>query len=476
MDVFLDPDAGGSKTVALFEQIRDAITSGRLTHGDSLPPTRLLAEQLGVSRSTITTAYGRLNAEGYINGRTGAGSTVAYKLATTDTSGVGPAALVSTNRVGVNSSRWSLGGFDEREPTFDLRSGRPDPALFPLVTWRRVMSDALHQSPSGYGRSNGLPTLRRALAQWVHRSRAVRADADQVIVTSGAQQGIDLVARLLVQPGETIAVEEPGYPPVTSLFHALGANVAPVPVDSDGIQVEQLPEDTRLIYVTPSHQSPTGAVMSMKRRTALLKFAEARNIGIIEDDYDTEYRHKDRPLEPLYRLDRHGRVIYVGTFSKTLSPSLRLGFVILPPSLVDDAIAQRSLMDWQPPEASQAALHRFIVDGHLDRHLRRTRRQYSMRHKLVHDYLHRAAEEGLVLPTVPHSAGLHTTACLPSGMTEHDVSTEANRLGIALGNFEQCWQGTQAHQGLIIGFGAIATNELADALAGLNQVLRATRS
>lgn len=203
------------------------------------------------------------------------------------------------------------------------------------------MTTALQTAPGGYGHPAGIPALRRAIAHWVGRSRAVEATADQVIITAGAQQCIDLVTRVLVRPGAVVAVEDPG--------------------------------EACMVYTTPSHQSPTGVTMSMARRRELLRFAEDHDVAIIEDDYDSEYRHSDRPLEPLHRLDAHGRVIYVGTFSKTLSPSLRLGFIVLPQSLVSHAIALRSLIDWQPPVTLQATLLRFIVDGRLDRYLRRTR-------------------------------------------------------------------------------------------------------
>ncbi len=471
MDVFLDPSVGRSKTAALFDQLRDAIVTGRLAVGDTLPPSRTLAAELDVSRTTITTVYGRLAAEGYISGRTGAGSTVVYRHGSPNRTTRAPAALRPVNLGVVAASDWSLGGFDNVEPTFDLRTGRPDPALFPLIDWRRAMNDALHTLPGSYRNPAGQPTLRRALARWVGRSRGVEADADQIIVTAGAQQGIDLVGRLLIRPGETVAVEDPGYPPVSNLFKAQGATVVPTPVDRDGIQVEHLPADTRLVYVTPSHQSPTGAVMSLQRRAALLDFAETNDVAIIEDDYDSEYRHSDRPLEPLYRLDRHGRVIYVGTFSKTLSPSLRLGFLALPPSLLDDAIALRSLMDWQPPEASQTALHRFIVDGHLDRHLKRTRRDYTQRYALVTEALHAAADHGHIQTPPPHHAGLHVTAHLNDGVTEHDVRTNASLAGIALGNYRQCWQGDPTGEVLLIGFGATSTDELPKALDALLQAI-----
>ena len=274
MDLFLDPTLKGAKTSELFEQLREAIVSGRLEAGDRLPPTREVAGQLAVSRSTITTVYGRLAAEGYIEGRAGAGSYVSPGLSSASRSLPQPAALEPVVRAPPSAGQWALTGFEETPPKFDLRTGRPDPALFPLVEWRRCMTTAMQTAPGAYVDPAGLPGLRRAIAQWVGRSRAVEATADQVIITSGAQQGIDLVTRLLVVPGQTVAVEDPGYPPVAALLAASGVEVLPVPVDSQGIVVDQIPTRARLVYTTPSHQAPTGVTMSMERRRELLHFAE----------------------------------------------------------------------------------------------------------------------------------------------------------------------------------------------------------
>ncbi|MGI9641633.1 MAG: PLP-dependent aminotransferase family protein, partial [Acidimicrobiia bacterium] len=225
MDLFLDPTMRGAKTSALFDQLRDAIVSGRLASGDRLPPTRDIATQLGVSRNTVTTVYGRLAAEGYIEGRAGAGSYVSAGVSVGTHPRPQPAALEPVTNATASTVEWSLGGFEESTPAFDLRTGRPDPALFPLMEWRRCMTTALQAAPGGYGNPAGIPALRRAIAHWVGRSRAVEATADQVIITAGAQQGIDLVTRLLVSPGAVVAVEDPGYPPAAGLFAACGAEV-----------------------------------------------------------------------------------------------------------------------------------------------------------------------------------------------------------------------------------------------------------
>ena len=259
-------------------------------------------------------------------------------------------------------------------------------------------------------------------------SRSVAATAEQIVVTSGAQQAIDLVARILVTPGQSVAVEEPGYPPVTRLLSSVGLKVEPVPVDAEGIIVDQIPARARLVYTTPSHQYPTGVTMSRTRRHQLLDFADRHGTAIIEDDDDSEYCHADRPLEPLHRLDRSGRVIYVATFSKTLAPSLRLGFAVLPPSLVDAVVGLRSVVDWQPPAVSQIALGRFIADGHLRRHLRRTRKTYQQRHRILTEFVHHATTLNRLEHSPPNLAGLHVTARLPDDANEAEVRTRARAL------------------------------------------------
>ncbi len=473
MDLFLDPALTGAKTAMLFEQLREAIVSGRLAGGDRLPPSRHVATRLGVSRNTVTTVYGRLAAEGYITGRAGAGSYVSSVEFGQTYSRHQPTALVAAARVTTPRVLSSVDDFDIR-PRFDLRSGRPDPAMFPLVEWRRCMTTALQTPPDGYGNPAGLDSLRRAIAHWVGVSRAVVATAEQVIVTSGAQQAIDLVTRLLVTPGQVVAIEDPGYPPVARLLAASSAVVVSVPVDAHGIVVDQIPQRARMVYTTPSHQSPTGVTMSMVRRHELLKFANRHDVAIIEDDYDSEYRHGDRPLEPLYRLDRSGRVIYVGTFSKTLSPSLRLGFVVLPESLIAPAVNLRSLIDWQPPAAMQTALLRFIADGHLDRHLRQTRKVYSHRHRIVAEFVHRAVADDLLIEPTPSYAGLHIAALLPAGIDETTVRSTARADGVVLGDYGQCWQRSDPPAGLIVGFGSVATSKLPDALEILRRALESS--
>jgi GntR family transcriptional regulator/MocR family aminotransferase len=299
----------------------------------------------------------------------------------------------------------------------------------------------------------------------------VAAEADTVIVTSGAQHAVDLVARVLLEPGETVAVEDPGYLPVVRLLRSQGARVAGVPVDEQGLIVDQLPPAARIVYLTPSHQFPLGAVLSMARRRELLAWAARHDAAIVEDDYDSEFRHVDRPLEPIHRLDDSGRVVYVGSFSKVLSPELRLGFAVAPPSLTGPVTALRQLIDWHPPVMTQAALAGLLEDGTIDRHLRRAGRIYTQRYQTV-----RAALAGPLSPwlsALPAQAGLHLTALLPPTCDEEKVLAAAAARGIATTGLSQCFHVRQGRPGLVIGFGAIDAAALPAALAELGDALDA---
>jgi GntR family transcriptional regulator/MocR family aminotransferase len=251
--------------------------------------------------------------------------------------------------------------------------------------------------------------------------------------------------------------------------------MAPVPVDAEGIVVDAIPARAKLVFTTPSHQSPTGATMSLRRRRQLLAFAERHGVAIIEDDYDSEHRYDDRPLEPLHALDRSGRVIYLGTFSKTLAPSLRLGFAIFPESLVEASIGMRELLDVQAPVINQQAMVRFIGDGHLERHLRKCRKLYRRRHQLVSQWVDEHVAAGLLRPIAHNHAGLHVAAHLPESVHEGEFRERALAEGVALGDYASYWADpTTAPPGLLIGFGSVGAEDLPEALAIVDRVLRAS--
>jgi GntR family transcriptional regulator/MocR family aminotransferase len=469
MDLFLETDQRRGASRALFEQLRDGILSGRFAPGDRLTPTRELAAQLGISRQTVTTVYGRLAAEGFIEGKAGGGSYVAH-LGVAQPRRAEPAAITARAPF--------VNDYEQTHPdasaiAYDLRPATPDPRLFPLVDWRRSVMTSLQTPLGGYGDPAGLPELRRALTRWIARSRSVVTTPEQLFVTAGAQQAIDLTVRLLVRPGDVVAIEEPGYVAARLLCESVGARVAPVPVDADGIVVDAIPPEARVVYTTPSHQSPNGATLTLARRRQLLEVAERHGIAVIEDDYDSEYRHDDRPLEPLHTLDRSGRVIYVGTFSKCLSPSLRLGFAAMPASLAPAAMQARELMDWQAPTINQQAMVHFIADGHLDRHLRRSRKIYRERHRLVVDFVSEQARRGTLHEIATNHAGLHVTVHLPAGSDEDDVCRRALDRGVAVGAYRLTWARPDPPPGIKIGFGSIDTALLPAALAIMGEVLSA---
>jgi len=450
----------GDLTARIYRQLRDAIRDGRLRPGERLPPTRELAKRLDVSRNTVAAAYDRLTAEGFLTGKVGSGTFV----------GAQPVRRArSAPKGGIQPRKtWrAMPGQVLTTPprtAYDFQVGVPDGRLFPLETWRRLLARewrATATRHANYGDPEGHPGVREAIARHIGVSRSVRAGADDVLVTQGAQQALDLIARVLLDPGSVVAVEEPGYPPARNLFQSLGAAVVGVPVDAEGIDVTALPHRTRLVYVTPSHQFPLGTPMSLARRTALLDWAQRHNAVIIEDDYDSEFRFTDRPLEPLQSLDRAGRVIYVGSFSKTLLPMLRLGFLVAPTSLRPALRLAKQLTDWHGDLLTQAALARFIDDGLLARHLRKATRVYASRHELIVGTLQRDFPE---LTPVPSVAGLHVCARAATDLDQ--VVRRAAAYGVTvrtLGRF--CHDVPQP--GLVIGYGAIQSEDLPTGLERL---------
>jgi GntR family transcriptional regulator / MocR family aminotransferase len=470
----------GDLSARIYRQLLDAILDGRLRPGERLPPTRELAQRLAVSRNTVAVAYDRLTAEGFLVGRVGSGTFVC-----TESFGRSPSGSAQRRRSapdapggGVVPRRlWESvpvpDEVDAAPAPYDFRVGIPDARLFPYETWRRLLSRELRPAAlgtAGYGEPAGHGGLREAIARYIGVSRSVHAGAGDVIVTNGAQQALDLVGRVLVEPGACVAVEEPGYVAVRRLLLSLGARVAGVPVDAEGLVVSQLPKTARLVYVTPSHQFPLGVPMSLARRTALLAWAERQRAVVIEDDYDSEYRFSERPLEPLQSLDRGGRVVYVGSFSKTLLPMLRLGFLVAPASLRPALRSAKQLTDWHGELPAQAALARFIDEGLLARHIRKTTKEYGLRHARV---LAALGRELPALQPVPSAAGLHLSARLTPGLdVDLDATVaRAREAGVAvqtLGGF--CGE-EPVQRGLVIGYGAIPTDRIDE---GLRRVAAAT--
>nr|BFE88342.1 hypothetical protein GCM10020093_109430 [Planobispora longispora] len=315
-----------------------------------------------------------------------------------------------------------------------------------------------------YGEPAGSADLRAALARWLTGSRGITLVPEQIVVTAGTGHAIDLVARVLLSPGDVAGVEEPGYPPVRELLRSQGIKAVGVPVDGHGIVVDAIPADARLVYVTLP-PVPAGRVLSGQRRLQLLRWAGRHGAAIVEDDYDSEFRHTARPLEPLHRLDRDGRVIYVGSFSKILSPALRMGFLVAPMALVPALATVRQAIDWCPPLGTQEALTIFINEGHLGRHLRRMRAAYTPRFHCVHRELLDRLPAGY--RPLPAQAGLHLAVTGPRSAAQADVCQNLLPHGVLIGSLRRTYQVPGSVAGFLVGFGALPTEQVAAAIDAL---------
>lgn len=461
MDFHVDLAGRGDLSARIYRSLLDAIVDGRLRPGEKLPPTRELAKRLKVSRTTVTDAYDRLTAEGFLVGKVGAGTFVS-------TQPVKRAERRAAHGVAKPRALWDAVPTSTRSPSreFDFRLGTPDSHLFPLETWRRLVARQLRATMiQDYVEPSGHAGLRAAIARYVGVSRSVHAGEDDVVVTQGAQQALDIVGRVLVEPGDCVAIEEPGYVPARGLFTSLGARVVGVPVDDEGLDVASLPSNARLVYTTPSHQFPLGTPMSLARRTALLSWAQRHDAVVVEDDYDSEYRFSDRPLQPLQSIDRGGRVVYVGSFSKTLMPMLRTGFLVAPASLLPALRAAKQLTDWHGDLVTQGALAQFLDEGLLARHVRKASREYAARHELIVTTLERDFPS---LEVVPSAAGLHL--CARSTVDVSGVVERAAAVGVGVQALADFCAGPP-QQGLVIGYGAIPYAKITEGLRRLRQTL-----
>ncbi|HEU4384056.1 MAG TPA: PLP-dependent aminotransferase family protein, partial [Anaeromyxobacteraceae bacterium] len=379
----------------LYETFRQAIAAGRLRPGQRLPSTRGLAAELGLSRTPAVAAFEQLLAEGFIQGRVGAGSYVSPALP----AGRPPPRPPRPPSPGPRQVAFHLAGAGEPEPwarALDaFRVGLPALEHLPLETWSALLARQarrLSRRACAYGDPLGLPALREVLAGYLSASRGVRCDPGEVMIASGSQQALALCARVLVGAGAPAWVEEPGYAGARAAFELARARIVPVPVDEEGLDVEaglaRAPA-ARAACVTPSHQLPLGATMSAARRLRLLEWARRAGAWIVEDDYDSEYRYQSPPVAALHALDPDRRVIYVGTFSKVLFPALRIGYLVVPPDLVPAFVRAREAMDIFPAPVQQAALAEFVAEGHFARHLRRMRVLYRARRAALVEALRR---------------------------------------------------------------------------------------
>jgi len=471
--IHLDPQRGLARQ--LYQALRERILDGRLQSRTRLPASRDLANLLGISRNTVTRAFDQLYAEGYIEGRIGAGTYVAELNAAKRPAPAQP--LVSTQ-----SPALELLHKHHLNPPLSgapraFRVGVPAFDLFPFETWARL-SARFWRKPSparlGYGDPAGDLQLRELIAAYLRNSRGLHCDPAQIVVTNGAQQAISLCAQLLVTPGARVAVENPGYRAAGHALAIAGAQLCGVAVDGEGLDVPALTqlEDCRLVYVTPSHQYPTGVTLSLARRLQLLEWAEHHNGLIIEDDYDGEYRYSGTPLAPLAALDRQGRVLYVGTFCKIAFPALRLGYLVLPPALAE-AFAQRRALDMRHSEiGTQAVMADFIGAGHFQRHIRRMRMAARSRRDALLAGWPEHVPGCAPLPAV--EAGLHLCVRVDSLARERELISAAARVGVEMTALSSYWlPGSRVPEdqraGLVLGFAAVPEAQINEALAALRQ-------
>lgn len=462
MEVHITLSGPGDLSERIYRQLLDAIIDGRLGHGERLPPTRELAASLKVSRNTVAVAYDRLGAEGFTTSKVGSGTFVTtHALDRMNPRRARRGAKLQVNPVWENLQHF--GPLSMGRERYNFGVGIPDGSLFPWDIWRRIISNLYTEKLGGenyYSFPAGHSSLRRAIARHIGISRSVHTGVDDVLVTHGTQQALDIICRVLVSKGTVVAVEDPGYSPARRLFLSHGARVEMVAVDDEGIVVGDIPNNVRLIYTTPSHQFPLGMPMSLSRRNQLLDWAEDHNAVIIEDDYDSEFRFDERSLEPLQSLDPDGRVIYLGTFSKTLLPMLRIGFLIAPQVLRGPLRSAKQLTDWHNETATQMALGQFMDEGHFGRHLRRANRVYGERHGIMTRAVTQHLSQHLTM--LPSSAGLHICAIQrPESAVDLEVVKDvAMQRGIAVQTLRSFIVRSMTRYGLVIGFGVIPTEDI----------------
>lgn len=452
----------------LREQLRHAILDGRLRPGVRLPATRDFARQYGVSRGTAVTVFEELVADGYLRCQTGSGTWVNELLPAHPPDG-------SKARLNRPSPPAPLAGLVFPEHARPFRLHEPAVAEFPFKVWTQVASRRMRNLSSALlvaGHPGGYGPLREAIADYLGSVRGVKCHPDQIAITSGVQQALDLLARLLLKPNDPVWMEDPGYFGAALAFRNAGARIVPVPVDDQGISVSRgrrLSRTAKLAYVTPAHQFPFGVTMSIERRVELLSWASKTGAYVIEDDYDSEFRFEGRPVPALQGLDRHSNVILLGTFNKLLFPTLRLGYAVLPPDLVDRFLSFRYGTDLHGTGLDQAVLCDFIVEGHLGRHIRRMRELYGARLAALLEGGQKQLRGLLDISSV--QAGLYTAGFLRNGMDSQTAETAATLRQVETIGFHRFTRGPARVSGLLLGFAAFDEKRIRRGLSQLAEAL-----
>ena len=490
-EIELERAAKGARQSAssLHRQLRAAIADGRLRPGTRLPPVRQALRFLGVSRNTAVKVYERLLTEGCVVTRAGSGTYVAEAVAAWARrvpEGLHANRAARLNEAWLRPDMRAAMGFWRDEPDARSRRGRPaaidfrpaliDSRLFPHAAFRRLLGRQLrrlerrparYKSPQG---NQGNYSLREAIAKHIALTRAVVCGADDLLVTSGAQQAFDLLARVLVTPNRmVVAIEDPGYPPMRAAFAAAGAKLVPVGVDGEGLIVEQLPRDVAVICVCPSDQFPLGITMSARRRRALVDFAHACGAVIVEDDYDGEFRLDGSPLQALRASDPADLVFYVGTFSKCMLPSLRLGYIVAPRWAMQALVVAKNCQDWHCPTVTQLGVAGFVGEGHLARHVRNMRQVYQQRRQALSALLQRDFEKWL--EPIPSLYGMHVAAFARPGLNLERVAEDLHDSHVEIHTLARYYVGPRSRAGLVFGYGAADLQQIERGLALLRKAL-----
>ena len=470
---------------ALHRQIYDAyratIVDGGLRPGQRIPSTRMLASELGISRFPVLNAYNQLLAEGYFESRVGAGTIVSRSLPDQPSTSAAPGATRASVLSGPRpvSRRSSILPRFERAPWLQgwgaFNVGQVAFDQFPLQIWSNLVARhgrSMDAKSFHYGESRGSMALRETIASYLRTARSLHCGAEQITIVSGSQQALDIAARLLLDPGSSVWIEEPGYSLAREAFALTGCQLVPVPVDKEGLDVAtgiKRCRKARAAFVTPSHQFPLGVTMSASRRLQLLDWAQNTGSWIIEDDYDSEYRYESLPIPSLQGLDPSARVIYIGTFSKVLFPSLRLGYVVIPPDLVDRFLSIRRAMDIGPPTFYQEVLANFIGEGHFARHIRRMRVLYRERRSVLVENIRE--ELGSRVEVLGGEAGMHLAVTIRDGIDDVEVAERAARQNLWIWPLSPSYLGEVSRPGFVLGFGSTAAEEIPRAVRKLRNLL-----
>lgn len=465
----------------IYGGIKTAIESGRLRAGASLPSSRSLARDLGVARSTVILAFDHLRKEGFLAGVVGRVNRVTPRrlrptvpMITATQAGPAQAPLSGRAQRLVQMPFEGFSGITETPRAF--RTGVPALDLFPVGIWQRLLARAWRRSSAralGYGDALGHAGLRRAIAEYLRSARGFQCGDEQVVICAGSQQGINLCAQLTFDPGDDVWFEDPGYAVARHALTVNQARIVPVPVDDSGLDVAagiRSAPAARLAYVTPARQCPLGVTMSADRRHALLAWARTANAWILEDDYDSELRYASHPAVPLAATDPGGRVILAGTFSKVMFPALRLGYLVLPPDLIEPVRRLRVLADFTSPDLLQAAMAEFMIEGHFERHIRRMRTLYQRRHELLVQLLQQKLRGAVGI--APSDAGMNLVIWLPPHLDDRVIAEAAKTVNLDLFPLSTVTMARHRRPGLLLGFGGIHDDEIRDGVEKLERVLR----